>query len=86
MGRASRKRPKHLAKKLRQIRKSLGLTQTQMLIKLGYSADKKEFRSIISAYELGKREPDLIDLLNYSKLGSVSVETLIDDSIELDCH
>ena len=86
MGRASRKRPKHLVKKLRQIRKSLGLTQTQMLIKLGYSADKKEFRSIISAYELGKREPDLIDLLNYSKLGSVSVETLIDDSIELDCH
>jgi transcriptional regulator with XRE-family HTH domain len=53
-----------------------------MLIKLGYPSDKKEFRSIVSAYELGKREPNLIDLLNYARLAKVSVEGLIDDELE----
>lgn len=79
MGRASRPKPVFLAKKLKIIRNRLGFSQTEMLINLGYSSDKKEFRSIISAYELGKREPTLIDLLNYSKLANVSVESLIDD-------
>ncbi len=79
MGRASRPKPVFLAKKLKIIRKRLGFSQTEMLINLGYSSDKREFRSIISAYELGKREPTLIDLLNYSKLANVSVESLIDD-------
>jgi transcriptional regulator with XRE-family HTH domain len=83
MGRASRPKPKFLAKKLRQIRDSLNLSQTEMLIKLGYPSDKKEFRSIVSAYELGKREPTLIDLLKYSRLANISVEKIIDDEIEL---
>lgn len=83
MGRASRPKPKHLAHKLKQIREHLGLSQSEMLIKLGYSADKKEFRSIISAYELGKREPNLIDLLNYARLSKNSVESIIDDDIEI---
>lgn len=81
MGRASRAKPAKLAEKLKQIRLSLELSQTEMLIKLGYSSDKKEFRSIISAYELGKREPTLIDLLNYSRLANVSLESLIDDKL-----
>ena len=80
MGRASRPKPALLAKKLKIVRKKLGFSQSEMLIQLGYPTDKKEFRSIISAYELGKREPTLIDLLNYSKLANVSVECLIDDS------
>lgn len=83
MGRASRPKPKKLAEKLKQIRLSLNLSQTDMLIKLGYPTDKKEFRSIISAYELGKREPTLIDLLNYARLAKVLVEALIDDKINL---
>jgi transcriptional regulator with XRE-family HTH domain len=83
VGRASRPKPEFLAKKLKIIREKLGLSQTDMLIKLGYSIDKKEFRSIISAYELGKREPTLIDLLKYARLVNVSVETLIDDELEL---
>ena len=81
MGRASRAKPAKLAEKLKQIRLSLELSQTEMLIKLGYPSDKKEFRSIISAYELGKREPTLIDLLNYSRLANVSLESLIDDKL-----
>lgn len=83
MGRASRPKPQFLAKKLKQIRESLNLSQTEMLIKLGYPTDKKDFRSVISAYELGKREPNLLDLLNYSKISKISVEALIDDEIAL---
>ena len=59
------------------------LSQTEMLIKLGYSADKKEFRSIISAYEIGKREPTLIDLLKYARMVNILVEVLIDDELVL---
>lgn len=83
MGRASRPKPKFLAEKLKQIRLSLNLSQGDMLILLGYPADKKEFRSIVSAYELGKREPTLIDLLKYSRITGISVETIIDDELDL---
>jgi len=83
VGRASRPKPLRLAEKLKIIRENLGLSQTEMLIRLGYSSDKREFRSIISAYELGKREPTLIDLLNYAHLAGVTVESIIDDGLEL---
>lgn len=83
MGRASRPKPRFLAQKLKQIRYSLNLSQTEMLIQLGYPADKKEFRSIVSAYELGKREPTLIDLLKYARLAGILVEVLIDDELNL---
>lgn len=83
MGRASRPKPLRLAEKLKSIRENLKLSQTEMLIKLGYSPGKREFRSIISAYELGKREPTLIDLLNYARLIGATVESIIDDDLEL---
>lgn len=83
MGRASRPKPAHLAEKLKLIRESLKLSQTEMLIGLGYSPTRSEFRSVISAYELGKREPTLIDLLSYARLARVSVEAIIDDKINL---
>lgn len=83
MGRASRPKPERLAEKLGTIRENLSLSQTEMLIKLGYPPDKREFRSIISAYELGKREPTLLDLLKYARLAGVTVEAVIDDELEL---
>lgn len=83
MGRATRPRPKHLGIKLKAIRVELGFSQTEMLIALGYSSDKKDFRSVISAYELDKREPNLIDLLNYSRIGKVSLEVIVDDKLQL---
>lgn len=86
MGRASRPKPDKLAEKLKQIRLSLDLSQTDMLVMLGYSSEKKDFRSVISAYELGKREPTLIDLLKYARLAKVSVEVLIDDEVDLSDH
>ena len=83
MGRASRPKPERLAEKLRDIRENLSLSQTEMLINLGYPPDRREFRSIISAYELGKREPNLLDLLKYARLAGVTVEVIIDDNLEL---
>lgn len=82
MGRASRPKPLRLAEKLKYIRLNLNLSQTEMLARLGYSLDKKDFRSIVSAYELGKREPTLIDLLSYARLAHVTVESLIDDALD----
>lgn len=83
MGRSSRPKPQKLADKLKQIRIHLGLSQTEMLMQLKYDSDKKELRSVVSAYELGKREPTLLDLLNYARMVKVPVENLIDDELEL---
>ena len=52
-------------------------------MKLGYPSDRKELRSIISAYELGKREPTLLDILAYARLAGVSTDILIDDELDL---
>jgi transcriptional regulator with XRE-family HTH domain len=83
MGRATRPRPKYLGKKLKAIRIELGFSQTEMLIALGYANDQKDFRSVISAYELGKREPNLIELLKYSRLSGVYLEIIVDDKMQL---
>lgn len=72
--------PQRLASKLLEIRVSLELSQTQMLAKLGF--DEHLFRSNISQYERGDREPPLLVLLSYARIGGVSVETLIDDEMD----
>jgi transcriptional regulator with XRE-family HTH domain len=41
------------------------------------------FRSRISAYELGNREPPLMVLLQYARLVNVSTDVLIDDDLDL---
>ncbi len=81
MGRVSREKPKRLAEKLLQIRLSLELSQNQMLEKLGLT--DKVFRSAISGYELGTREPTLLILLKYARLVGISTDILIDDELDL---
>lgn len=81
MGTASRPKPKHLAKKLLQIREALGLSQNEMIRRLGF--DGKIFQGTLSAYERGLREPALPVLLSYAQAVNVYVDTLIDDGIEL---
>jgi len=81
MGRASRPRPKYLTKKLLKIRLDLGLSQNEMLAALGLK--DTAFRSAISAYELGSREPPLPVLLTYARLAGVSTDVLIDDKLDL---
>jgi transcriptional regulator with XRE-family HTH domain len=80
MGNA-RPKPKRLAEKLRQIRESLGLSQTEMLRNLGLEEEMKYAR--ISEYETGQREPSLLTLLAYSRLAGVHMEMLADDEADL---
>ena len=81
MGSAARPRPERLAEKLLQIRQSLGLSQNEMLVALGL--EEKVFRSAVSGYELGTREPPLPVLLKYARLAGVSTDMLIDDKMDL---
>lgn len=78
---APRQKPERLAEKLKQIRLSLGLSQDGMLERLGLT--EEFFRSRISAYELGNREPPLPVLLKYARLVGVSTDVLIDDELDL---
>lgn len=76
-----RPRPVRLAEKLLQIRTGLGLSQTQMLERLGFSDSMHYGR--ISEYEQDKREPTLITLLAYARAASVHLEDIVDDNLEL---
>jgi transcriptional regulator with XRE-family HTH domain len=80
MGHA-RQRPKRLAEKLLQIRLALGLSQTEMYGRLGVEDEILYTR--ISDYELDKAEPTLMVLLRYARASGVSMETLVDDKLDL---
>ena len=80
MGRAKRLRPKHLGKKLRQIRELLELSQVGMADALGFPTVHP---TNISGYETGKREPPYPVLLKYARLVGVSTDALIDDNMKL---
>ena len=80
MGRSYRSRPKRLAEKLKAIRLKLGLTQAQMVKALAVK-DEPLRPASISGYELGEREPPLIVLLRYARLGGCTMEQLVDDKI-----
>jgi transcriptional regulator with XRE-family HTH domain len=81
MGTASRPKPERLAEKLLQIRLLLGLSQNELIRRLGF--EDKIFQGTLSAYERGVREPPLPVLLNYARAAGVCVDTLIDDELEL---
>jgi transcriptional regulator with XRE-family HTH domain len=77
----SRPRPKHLAKKLLQIRRSLGVSQGELVRQLGVQALIEH--TTISKYELNKNEPPLAILLAYARLAGIPVEQIVDDELEL---
>ncbi len=76
-----RPRPKRLAEKLLQIRTSLGLSQPEILRRLGFG-DQLDYTTI-SKYELDKNEPPLSILLSYARIAGIHVEDLIDDELDL---
>ena len=75
-----RPRPKHLAAKLRRIRKSLGLTQPKLIERLNLNGISPPY---ISQYESGRTEPTLIVLLAYSRISGISLEQIVDDELDL---
>ena len=79
MGTKPRQRPKRLGEKLLQIRLSFGLSQNEMINRLGAEVTQ----NTLSSYELGNREPSLLILLSYARAAGVSMEVLADDELDL---
>ena len=81
MGTKVRPRPRNLSQKLRQIRIDLGLSQLQMIRRLGFEDSLHPGR--ISEYESSLREPSLLILLAYARLAGVHLEEIVDDDLDL---
>ena len=79
MGGKARQRPARLAEKLLQIRTALGLSQNEMIRRLGVELSQNR----ISDYELGRGEPPLPLLLRYARVAGVCLERLVDDDLDL---
>ena len=75
------KKCERLGEKLFQIRSALGLSQRQMLRRLGY--EEAIFYNRVSDYELNKRVPPLPLLLEYAKVAGVHMEDIVEDELEL---
>ena len=81
MGKRARMRQERLAEKLLQIRLALGLSQSEMLRRLGFE-DSLDYKRI-SEYELDKNEPPLAILLSYARVAGVCMDVLVDDELDL---
>ncbi len=79
MGQKRRRKPKHLGRKLAAIRNGLGVSQSEMARLLNL----KVSYTVVSSYERGMGEPDLLTLSCYATLGGVSVKSIIDDKMNL---
>ena len=78
MGHA-RRRPTRLAEKLLQIRETLGVSQREMVERLGVEMPYKN----ISKYERDRTEPPIKVLLSYARAANVQLEQIIDDDADL---
>lgn len=81
MGRKSRKKPERLAEKLLKIRTELGLSQNQIIVRIGFENELE--RETVSNFELGKREPSLLVLMAYANLAGVCLDFLVNDNLDL---
>lgn len=81
MGRQPIPRPERLAEKLVTIRDALGLSQNELIQRMGLS----DFlvREEISDFERGKRIPPLPVLLEYARVAGVYMDALADDKLDL---
>jgi transcriptional regulator with XRE-family HTH domain len=77
----ARQRAERLAQKLLQIRLALGVSQPEMLRRLG--VEDMIVYNRISDYERGAREPPLPILLQYARVAGVNTEALISDELDL---
>ena len=79
MGGRARPKPKRLAEKLLQVRNALGLSQNELIRRLGVDLTQNR----VSDYELDMGEPPLPILLLYARMAGVCVDVLIDDEMDL---
>jgi transcriptional regulator with XRE-family HTH domain len=80
MVRTKRRRP-ILAAKLRHIRTAMGLSQNEMISRMGLAG--QILREEISDFERNKRIPPLEVILQYARAANITVEALIDDELSL---
>ena len=73
MARYCRQSPKKLGSKMRAARLRLGMTQEQVAKYLGTDS------CAVSRYERGLRDPSLLELLAFSRMSGIDMETLVDD-------
>jgi transcriptional regulator with XRE-family HTH domain len=81
MGTSPRRKQARLGEKLRAIRLALGLSQNEIIHRLGLTDEV--LRNKISSYELGEREPPLHILLEYARVAGVCLDVLADDDCDL---
>ena len=81
MARGARVKPERLSEKLLQIRLALGLSQSELLRRLGFE-DAMDYRRI-SEFERGTTEPHLSVLLQYAHAAGVHMEDIVDDELDL---
>ncbi len=81
MGRKARMKPERLSDKLLQIRNALGLSQSELLRRLGLE-DSMDYRRI-SEFERGTTEPHLAVVLQYARIAGVHMEDIVDDDLDL---
>lgn len=81
MARGARIRPGRLPEKLLQIRVALGLSQSELLRRLGLE-EQMDYRRI-SEFERGTTEPHLSVLLQYARVAGVHMEDIVDDELDL---
>jgi transcriptional regulator with XRE-family HTH domain len=74
-------KPAYLPEKLLRIRNALGLSQSEMLRRLGF--DEVMDYKRISQFELGNTEAPLPVLLQYARIAGIHLEDLVDDELEL---
>lgn len=72
-------RPKRLGEKLRAVRHHLGVSQTGMMRLLNIDCCYTR----ISEFERGKRQPNILTILDYAKLAGICMNDLVDDETEL---
>ena len=70
-----------LGQKLLQIRMGLGLSQSEMLRRLGY--EESVYYTRISDYERDNRVPPLPLVLEYARAAGVHMEDIVDDELDL---
>jgi transcriptional regulator with XRE-family HTH domain len=78
------RKPKLLGRKLAAIRKHLQLSQNELIRKLGFADEL--VREEISAFERGVRVPPVVVLLEMARAVNITVESLIDDNVELEIN
>lgn len=81
MGRQPIPRPERLAEKLKLIRDRLGLSQNELIQRMGLA----DFllREEVSDFERGRRVPPLSVLLEYARVAGMYMDALVDDQLDL---